>query len=267
MAKRKNLQNNIDEYEKGYIQAKLDGNHILAEANDSPYQFKQMPYNISIKCKNQKQKEFLNLLKNKEKTICVGHGAAGSGKSWIAYAYALSQLKDETSDIDQIIVFIPCAQAGSKEISLGLLKGSIDEKTAPFCEATLYTIEKILKESGNPNPKATAQMLKAHNRITFELINFARGKTFDNCVIILDESENISKDEMLLILSRVGCGTKIILIGDELQKDRKDIRNEDSGMITAVKKLNDLEEFGSVEFSNEDIVRNPLITKILELWK
>ena len=226
-----------------------------------------MPYNISIKCKNQKQKEFLNLLKNKEKSICVGHGAAGSGKSWIAYAYALSQLKDETSDIDQIIVFIPCAQAGSKEISLGFLKGDLRDKTMPFCEATLYTIEKILKASGNQNPKSIVNILTLQDRISFNFLNFTRGKTFDNAIIILDESENISKEEMLLILTRIGENSKIILIGDELQKDRKDIRNEDSGMITSVKKLHDLDEFGAVEFTNDDVVRNPLITKILELWK
>lgn len=266
MAKRKNLQNNIDEFEKGYIQAKLDGSHIIAETNNAPYQFKQMPYNISIKCKNQKQKEFLNLLKDKKKIICVGHGSAGTGKSWLAYSYALSQLKDESSGYEQIAVFIATAQAGDKEINLGLLKGDLEEKTIRYCDSSINTMEKILKASGNYNSEQIIDSLQKSNRLTFDWIQFLRGKTFDNCIIIIEEGENVSIDEMKLILTRLGNNSKIIIIGDNEQMDRPSLRKHGNGMSYSVEKLKEMEEFGDIKFLDEDIVRNPLITKILKYW-
>lgn len=266
MAKRKNLQNNIDEYEKGYIQAKLDGKQIIAESNDAPYQFKQMPYNINIKCKNQKQKEFLNLLKNNDKIICVGHGSAGTGKSWIAYSYALSQLKDESSGYDQIAVFIATAQAGDKEINLGLLKGDLEQKTINFCDGSIYTMEQILKTNGNYNYQQIVESLINSKRLTFDWIQFLRGKTFNNTIIIIEEGENVSIDEMKLILTRLGTNSKIIIIGDNEQMDRPSLRKNGNGMSYSVEKLQKMEEFGDIKFNDEDIVRNPLITKILQNW-
>lgn len=266
MARKKHLEN-IDEYEMGFIDAKA---RELVKIDNKEYfnvSLKSLPYKIEIKCKNKKQKDFLNLLRNKEKQIVVGSGAAGSGKSWITYAHALSLLRSEDSGIEQIVVFIPCAQAGSKEISLGYLKGDLNDKTRPFCEASIYTMEQILKESGNVNYKMVVNDLINSGRITFNFLNFSRGKTFNNSCVILEESENISSNEMILLLSRIGFGSQYICIGDEIQKDRKDIKNEDSGMIKAINNLKDLDEFGYIEFTNEDIVRNPLITKILDNWK
>ena len=266
MGRKKHIED-IDAYNKGYIDASMNKgitvNSDILNANST----KLFDYKVEIKCKNKKQKDFLKALKDDNKLIVVGSGSAGAGKSWIAYSYALSALKDEENEIEQIVVFIPCAQAGSKEISLGYLKGTIEDKTRPFCEASIYTMEKILRQSNNYNPKQIIDGLINQNKISFNFLNFARGKTIDNSIIILEESENISSSEMLLLLTRIGFGSKIIIIGSEEQKDRKDIKNEDSGMIAAINNLSDLEEFSHIEFTNEDIVRNPLITKILDKWK
>ena len=257
----------IDSYEMGFIDSKM-GERIKIDAiSYVPIQLKNMPYKLDIKCKNERQKVFLKLLKDPTKQIVVGSGAAGSGKSWIAYSYALSQLKDEDSGIEQIVVFIPCAQAGSKEISLGYLKGTIEDKTLPFCEASIYTMEKILKQNGNTNYREAITALRNSNKLSFNFLNFARGKTIDNSIIVIEESENVSASEMLLLLTRIGNNSKIVIIGSEEQKDRKDIKNELSGMLYAIEKLGDMEEFGHVEFTTEDVVRNPLISKIIEAWK
>ena len=266
MARKKHLED-LDAYELGYIDGKMNERVKIDNLGYEPVQLKNLFYKLDIKCKNEKQKDFLKLLKDTSKQIVVGSGAAGSGKSWIAYSYALSQLKDEGSSIEQIVVFIPCAQAGSKEISLGYLKGDIDSKTIPFCEASISTMEKILKLSGNSNPKNIVDGLRNSGKIQFKFLNFSRGSSIDNALIVVEESENLSKQEMLLILTRLGTNSKFIIIGDELQKDRKDIKNEDSGMIESIKRLEGLDEFVHIEFTNDDIVRNPLISKIIERWK
>ena len=95
------------------------------------------------------------------------------------------------------------------------------------------------------------------------------GKTFDDSLILINEAENYSKEEMLLIMTRIGENSKIVITGDLEQCDRKDIKqtNKMCGLEYACAKLKDLEEFGSVEFGVEDIVRNPIITKIITKWK
>lgn len=266
MGRKKHIEN-CNDYEKGYIDAKMNQTPIKIDNNyDNQVSLKMLPYKIDIKCKNKKQKDFLNLLKEKNNKICVAYGSAGSGKSWITYSHALSLLKEESSDIDKIIIFIATCQAGSKEINIGLLKGTIEEKTNVFYDASIYTMEKILKSSGNLSAKSTIDSLIKADRIKFDLLQFARGKTFDNAVIIIEEAENVSQEEMRLILTRLGENSRIIILGDEEQKDRKDLAKTDSGMIYAVKNLSEMEEFSAIEFTDEDIVRNPLITKILKLW-
>ena len=130
-------------------------------------------------------------------------------------------------------------------------------------------MEKILELSGNYSCRSTIMGLISNGVIKYELVNFARGKTFDNSLILVNEAENYSKEEMLLILTRVGEGSKIILTGDLEQCDRQDIKKSKSmcGLEYACEKLKDMEEFASIEFFPEDVVRNPLITKILKNWK
>ena len=134
--------------------------------------------------------------------------------------------------------------------------------------ATISTLEKILKLSGNISYIEIAQQLVNSGLIEFELLSYARGKTFDDSFIIIDEAENLSKRETLLLIGRMGDGnTKIALLGDKEQCDRKGIRDfNDSGLIHAKNKLFDVEGVSIDEFSNDDIVRNTFITKIFEKW-
>lgn len=225
-----------------------------------------LKYKIEIKCKNEKQKKFLEALKDKNNQICFGIGSAGSGKSYISLAYALKALKEKNNEYQQIIIIIPTVEAGA--MNIGYLRGTLEEKTQVYQEADKFTMNKILKQSGNENPDKIITGLNNNKSIRYELVNFARGKTFDNCIILINEAENYSKQEMLLLLTRIGENCKLICTGDEEQMDRKDIKkaNAKSGMLYAMEKLNDLNEVESVVFTNEDIVRNPLIGKIIELW-
>ncbi len=227
---------------------------------------KKCNYKITIKCKNKKQKEFLQLLKDEDKSICFGIGAAGSGKSYISLAYALDALKDENTPYKKIICFVPTCEAGS--MSVGFLKGTLEEKIEPYLEADTYTMMKILEKSGNSSSKQIIDNLIKNNIINYELVNFARGKTYDDAILLINESENYSKEEMLLLLTRIGENSKVIISGDLQQLDRKDIKRKEKecGLQYAMEKLKQLDEFGMVEFTVDDIVRNPLITKIINLW-
>ena len=266
MGKKKNLKN-LDEYEIDFIEEKL-GNHVCdyidSDGIISVNSLKALNYKLEIKCKNEKQKEFLKNLKDKKHQICFASGSAGAGKSYISLAYALHELKDAGNSFDKLVIIIPTCPAGNMDI--GLLKGTMEDKIRPYLEADTYTMEKIMKNSGNGAPSDTVRGLINSGYIDYQLVNFARGKTFDNCIVLINEAENYSREEMLLLLTRMGEKSKFIISGDPIQKDRKDLKKNGDGLTYAIEHLEKLEEVGVTTFTNEDIVRNPLITKILENW-
>ena len=158
-------------------------------------------------------------------------------------------------------------KAGSAATRIGLLPGTAEEKVAPYMENMRDTITKILRTGGNYNPEETAKYLLKEGRVEVKLMNYARGTTYENSVVIIDEGENFSKSEMLLLLTRIGENTRYFILGSEQQCDRKDIKLEGkSGMMYALERLSVLDEVGSIEFNDDDVVRNPLIGKILKLW-
>lgn len=267
MGKKKNLKG-IDEFDMEFINEKLGKttvtDYMSPDEMISATSLKALNYKLDIKCKNEKQKEFLKNLKDKKHQICFASGAAGAGKSYISLAFALHELKDGGSPYDKIIIIIPTCPAGNMDI--GLLKGTYEDKIRPYLEADTYTMEKIMKHSGNGAPTDVVRGLINSNYIDYQLVNFARGKTFDNCVVLINEAENYSREEMLLLLTRMGENSKFIISGDPMQKDRKDLKKNGDGLTYAIDHLKDLEETGVTIFTNEDIVRNPLITKILENW-
>lgn len=264
MGRKKHLQG-IESHDMDYINEKM-GYNVVDRCDEIIHFARSVDYKIDIKCKNKKQKDFLKLLKNENKQICLGIGAAGSGKSYISLAYALEALKDPSTPYKRIICFVPTCEAGA--MSIGFLKGTLEEKIEPYLEADTYTMMKILDKSGNYSTRQIIDNLIKSKIINYELVNFARGKTIDDAIILLNEAENYSKEEMLLLLTRIGENSKIVISGDLQQLDRKDIKRKEKecGLKYVMEKLNSLEEYGIIEFTNEDIVRNPLITKILDIW-
>ncbi len=263
MGRKKNLKG-VDETDIELIESKM-GYNINDRLQNFITPLKSFEYKVNIKCKNKKQKEFLNILKDDSKIICFGIGSAGSGKSYISLSYALQALRDESTPYKKIICLVPTCQAGA--MSLGFLKGTLEEKVQPFIEADSYTMEKIMSNSGNYSGKQLIDGLIRNGVINYDVVNFARGKTYDNALILINEAENYSKEEMLLLLTRIGENSKIIISGDIEQMDRKDLKSSQCGMVYALDKLKDMDEVACVEFHNEDIVRHPIISKIIENWK
>lgn len=264
MGRKKNMQG-LDAHEIEYINEKM-GYNVIDRCDDIIHFSRSVDYKVEIKCKNKKQKDFLNLLRDDTKQICLGIGSAGSGKSFISLAYALEALKNPSTPYRKIVCFVPTCEAGA--MSVGFLKGTLEEKIEPYLEADTYTMMKILDKSGNYSSRQILDNLIKNKIINYELVNFARGKTLDDSIILLNESENYSKEEMLLLLTRIGENSKIIISGDLQQLDRKDIKRKEKecGLKHAMEKLKDLDEFGLIEFTPEDIVRNPLIGKIINKW-
>lgn len=225
---------------------------------DNPLNFK-----LNVKCKTKKQKEFLNSIFTKEVSIVLG--PAGTGKSYISIYGALQLLKDPSNGYKKIIFIYPIEL--SKEENLGALPGTVQEKIQPYTEADIYTMEKIIDASGK-NGKEVVQKLISLGIIEFRPPSFLRGCGIDNSLVLVSECQNFSKDTFLKILTRIGSNSRYIFSGDIQQKDAQSIKSGRNivGIQYAMEKLNDLPEFGIVEFGLEDILRNDLIVKILKRW-
>lgn len=268
MGKKKNLKNSVDELEMEFINEKMKrddiANYISSDGLISATNLKLLGYKLDIKCKTEAQKNFLNQLKNDKKQICFGIGSPGTGKSFISLSYALKAIKE--GKFSNIVMVIPTAQAGGADLSIGFLKGDFEAKTEPFCEADKETIGKILKLSGNISYREISSSLVNSGIIKHEYVNFLLGKTIDDSIILVNEAEQFTKSNMRLILTRLGENSKIIITGDSRQVNRKSIvnKNDESGLIYSVSHLINLDEVSVTNFTDEDIVRNELITKILQ---
>lgn len=258
MAKKKRLVESLDEDEFEYIKGKMNPEKEDANVNLSKF----LSFKLKLKCKNQKQKELHNLIKEKQIVFC--QGSAGTGKSYIAAETALDLLKN--GPYRRIIICCPNVESSTMEI--GFLPGDLRDKTKVFFDAIEFTFEKILDDSGNFNSKDVVSNLMKNNLIIEEVASFLRGKTFDDSIIIIDESENFNKQEILLILTRIGRNSKMVFLGDNMQIDRRDIKKsgEKCGLDYAIETLKDIDDIGMLEFTEDDIVRNPIITDILKKW-
>lgn len=258
MAKKKRQYEGIDDEELELLNSKM----YPQQSKPESYKSTIAPMKIKLKCKNQRQKELHKAITEKEIVFC--QGSAGTGKSYVAAATALELLK--SGAYSRIIICCPNVEASA--MSVGLLPGNLDEKLQPFLDAIEFTIQKILNESGNLGSREILNSLLRSDVIMEEAVSFLRGKTFDNSVIIIDEAENLNKQETLLILSRIGRNSKMVFLGDSRQTDRKDIKKskEKCGLDHAIEVLQGMDEVGFVEFTDEDIVRNPVISKIIKRW-
>lgn len=258
MAKKKRLTESLDDEELAYVTSKMNPEKEEYKTTSS----RLLNFKLKLKCKNQRQKELHNLIKEKQIIFC--QGSAGTGKSYIAGETALDLLK--AGCYRRIIICCPNVESSS--MPLGLLPGTVDEKMQPYMDAIEFTLIKILDDSGNFNSKEIVTNLLKNDMIIEEAASFLRGKTFDDSIIIVDESENFSKQEMLLILTRIGRNSKMVFLGDNQQVDRRDIKKsgEKCGLDYAFDTLQGIDDIGFLEFNDEDIVRNPIITDILKKW-
>jgi phosphate starvation-inducible PhoH-like protein len=203
---------------------------------------------------SENQKKYYDLLINNQITICSG--PAGVGKSYIAMKAALDLLSDPLTPYEKIIIVRPAVEAEEK---LGSLPGNVEEKLDPYIFPSYYLMNKIIG-------KEAREKLKQIDVIEVFALAYMRGMNIDNSILIFEEAQNSTPNQMKLLLTRIGFNSKFFISGDLEQTDRyKDKRH--SGLWDAIEKFKDLSDVGVFEFDNKDVVRNPLISKILKRYE
>ena len=204
----------------------------------------------SIKVKNVTQFKYIETIDNS--TITFGIGPAGTGKTFLAVASAVKMYNDEK--IKKIVLTRPAVEAGER---LGYLPGDLSQKIDPYLVPLFDSLEYFF---GNE----TLQYLIEKRNIEIVPLAYMRGRTLNNACIILDEAQNATVSQIKMFLTRLGEDSKMIITGDETQID---LNNKDfSGLKKTRKSLTNIEEISVVEFKNSDIVRNKIVSKILEVF-
>lgn len=205
----------------------------------------------SIFPKNLSQKRYFNFLK--EKDIIFSIGSAGTGKTYLAVAYAISQLKKNI--IKKIVITRPAVEAGEK---LGFLPGDLKEKVDPYLIPIYDAVYEILG-------KENADKLIEREIIEIAPLAYMRGRTLDNAFIILDEAQNTTRNQMKMFLTRLGFNSKMVITGDVTQIDLP--HKSMSGLIEATNILKNEKQIEIVVFEKEDVMRHPLVSRIIEKYE
>lgn len=206
-----------------------------------------LAYRNRLKPRTINQNEFIRTVA--ENTITFCQGVAGSGKTHIAVGMALEYLLE--GKVNKIVITRPVVESGEK---LGFLPGTAEEKLHPY-------LLPILDEIGYFIPMSQYGSLKTQNKIEIVPLGLMRGRNFHNCFIVADECQNASYDQLKMLLTRIGNESKMILTGDISQSDL--IRHMRGGFLQLINGLNGIEGIGISQLHNSDIVRNPIIGKIL----
>ena len=206
--------------------------------------------NKSIKVKNISQYRYIETIMNS--TVTFGVGPAGTGKTFLAVASAVKMYSED--QIKKIVLTRPAVEAGEK---LGFLPGDLSQKIDPYLVPLFDSLEYFF---GNEN----LEYLIEKRNIEIVPLAYMRGRTLNNACIILDEAQNATSGQIKMFLTRLGENSKVIITGDESQIDLYNTDN--SGLQRTRKALSNIEEISVMEFDNADIVRNPIVSKILEVF-
>ena len=204
-----------------------------------------------IKTKTIGQKKYVEAMK--ENTIVFGIGPAGTGKTYLAVAKAVTALRNK--EVSRIILTRPAVEAGEK---LGFLPGDLQNKVDPYLRPLYDGMYEMLGAEG---------FLKNQERGVIEVapLAYMRGRTLDNAFIILDEAQNTTPEQMKMFLTRIGFGSQAIVTGDITQIDLPD--GKKSGLMEAQKILKDIEGIAFCTFTEKDVVRHPLVQKIIKAYE
>ena len=204
-----------------------------------------------IKAKTLGQKQYVEAIK--ENTIVFGIGPAGTGKTYLAVARAVTALRNK--EVNRIILTRPAVEAGEK---LGFLPGDLQNKVDPYLRPLYDGMYEMLGAEG---------FLRYQEKGIIEVapLAYMRGRTLDNAFIILDEAQNTTPEQMKMFLTRIGFGSRAVITGDITQIDLPD--GKKSGLKTAKKVLKNIEDIAFCEFTDKDVVRHPLVQKIIKAYE
>ena len=187
-----------------------------------------------------------------ENDLIFAIGPAGTGKTYMAIALAVRALKNR--EIKRIILTRPAVEAGER---LGFLPGDLKDKLDPYLQPLYDALSDMI-------PSKRLQEFMADGTIQIAPLAYMRGRTLDKACVILDEAQNTNLGQLKMFLTRMGTSAKFIVTGDATQIDLP--RREDSGLLTGIKLLEGIKGISTIRFTNEDIVRHPLVTKIVKAF-
>ena len=204
-----------------------------------------------IKPKTLGQKDYVDAIK--DKMIVFGLGPAGTGKTYLAMAKAITAFKNE--EVSRIILTRPAIEAGEK---LGFLPGDLQSKVDPYLRPLYDALYQIM---------GAESFLKNMEKGLIEVapLAYMRGRTLDNAFIILDEAQNTTPAQMKMFLTRIGYGSKVVVTGDQTQKDLP--KDAVSGLDVAIRVLKDVEDIAFCYLTSKDVVRHPLVQKIVNAYE
>lgn len=210
-------------------------------------------YSISgrpIKSRSENQQQLIEAYEKNDMVFAVG--PAGTGKTYLSIALAVKALKEKT--IKKIILSRPAVEAGEK---LGFLPGDMKDKIDPYLQPLYDALEDMI-------PAVKLQDMMEKHIIQIAPLAFMRGRTLSDAVVILDEAQNTTSQQIRMFLTRMGMNTKMIITGDLTQIDLP--REQRSGLKEALKILNGVEGIGVVKLGQKDIVRHKLVTRIVNAY-
>ncbi len=205
----------------------------------------------SVTPKTLGQKKYVDAIRHHDVTF--GIGPAGTGKTYLAMAMAVSALKEES--VSRIVLTRPAVEAGE---ALGFLPGDLYEKITPYLRPLHDALQDML-------PAEEIQKYMERNVIEIAPLAYMRGRTLNGAFIILDEAQNATAEQMFMFLTRLGQNSRAVITGDETQIDLPPHKR--SGLVEAHRALKNTEGIGIVEFTRRDVVRHPLVQRIIAAYE
>ena len=237
--------------EKGDIIQSVKKNIKHEESNVKSFQNLIKTPRKSVIARSEKQSDYIKALK--ENDIVISLGPAGTGKSFLAVSVAITLLMEKK--VDRVILSRPAVEAGEK---LGFLPGDMKEKVDPYLRP-LYDALYELFGSDKIDKKIES------GEIEIAPLAFMRGRTLKNCFAILDEAQNATETQIKMFLTRIGENSKLVVNGDPSQIDL--INKNHSGLVKSKNILSNVEEIKIIEFDHTDVVRHPLVSKIIRAYQ
>jgi phosphate starvation-inducible protein PhoH and related proteins len=251
-------------YQRCETQTTLSKEDILLTAKESQPEYQQTSEatedfkktviragDVSVQARTPTQASYLKALAHYD--INFGIGPAGTGKTFLAVAAAAHALMD--NQVNRIILVRPAVEAGEK---LGFLPGTLVDKVDPYLRPLYDALYQMLGDE---------QVTKLIDKNTIEIASLAymRGRTLNNAFAILDEAQNTTPEQMKMFLTRIGYGTRVVVTGDITQSDLP--RHQTSGLRHAITRLQSIDAINFSFFQSSDVVRHPLVQKIIEAYE
>lgn len=244
----------------GQIIEEQNVNYIVSETNDNnATQLNDINDDFicltmtgrALRPKTLGQKKYVDSIR--KNTIVFGVGPAGTGKTYLAMAMAITAFKN--NEVNRIILTRPAIEAGE---NLGFLPGDLQQKVDPYLRPLYDALYEIMgAENFARNMEKGA--------IEVAPLAYMRGRTLDNSFIVLDEAQNTTPEQMKMFLTRIGYGSKAVVTGDTTQIDLP--RGKNSGLIESTKILKNIEDIAICNLTNKDVVRHPLVQKIIAAYE